>query len=234
MRPGLPLCPPVSPTPFTLPVFLSVSQLLVCLLLSLFRFMTVCCLLHSLSLVHSAMLHTSSWLFGTLCLNIIPFFSSSLFCLFTSFMSSVCSLLLSSPSPPCLSQLLCPLHCSLPDCCIPALPSDREGWLGLCKGAYVYRTCTISIVHVCEGRCTHLSFFGYVCMCIICIGVCKRGTCAEAESIRQRSQSYQQRPDSTELSCIPNKALLLHPCTHAQALILYLMLSFMKRELHAK
>lgn len=55
-----------------------------------------------------------------------------------------------SSSPPCLLHLLCPL----PNCCIPALPSDRDGF-----GCVLFRACIRSIVcvHVCEG--VHPSFW---------------------------------------------------------------------------
>lgn len=110
-------------------------------------------------------------------------------------------------SPPVL-QLLCPL----PACCIPALPSDREGWLGVRVCTCVFQACTSSNVHcACVWGCTCLSFF---CLHVYILRWCvqKRHTCRE--SIRQCSQSNQQRADSTELSCIPNKAVLLHPYTH--------------------
>lgn len=102
---GLPLCPPSPPAPFTLPV----RQLL----LSLLRSVSLCpCA------VSSAVLHISCQLFSPLTSSSL--LSSPLFCPFPPFIVSVCTLLRSSPSPSCL--------CPLPDCCIPALPSDRGVW----------------------------------------------------------------------------------------------------------
>lgn len=96
--------------------------------------------------------------------------------------------------PPCLSQLLCPL----PDCCIPTLPSDSEGWVGvqvcvcLCYCALCW-ACT-SYNFACLQQRTHLSAiiwgagWGRIA-CILFVHMCKGSTRVEAESIRQRSHS---------------------------------------------
>lgn len=110
---SLSVCLSVPGMPLAVTVRICVS---LCVMFSVLSSLLVCILL---------MLHSPCWLVGPLCLSAIPLFSSLLFCLPPSFISCLLSL---SSSPPCLSHLLCPL----PDCCIPALPSDREGWIWVC------------------------------------------------------------------------------------------------------
>lgn len=118
------------PHSLSLPLSLSASAISLALIVWVRVTQSICYLHHSLSLhcsytlCNAAHLLLVIWLYSSqyvLSLFLSPILSLSLFYFLCLLFPHVTSL-------PFLS-LLYPLPLLLPDCCIPALPSDREGWV---------------------------------------------------------------------------------------------------------
>ena len=188
MRPGL--CPPVPTSPHSLSlsicwsVGLSVCQLLVGLLLSVFQSVSLCqfviCSIHSVSiaLMHSVMLHTSCRLFSPLCLSIIPlfFFSSilSLPPLFPLFALSSCP----TPPLPASHSSSAPSQTAISQLCLVTGKAGLVWERVLCCARHV--PVVSSIVHVCMGvYVLVLFFFLDVCFHVypLCWHVQRKHTC---------------------------------------------------------
>lgn len=152
---------------FTLPVYLSI-RLSVSLSASGINFavavlicstLLICfsILLVFIACIHFVMPHTQCWLFGLHCLSISLLFSFthsiSLSPLFPLFALSSC------PPPPILAPCLSKLLSRLPDCCIPALPSDRECCATVCCVGHVP-----VVPH-------HLFMWGSTCLSFFWIGL---------------------------------------------------------------